>query len=442
MSDTVIRVDRLSKLYRIGRPEDRYKTLRESIAAAMKAPFRRAAKLLRGHPYCAANVETIWALKNVTFEVKRGEVIGIIGRNGAGKTTLLKILSRITEPTEGYAEIRGRIGSLLEVGTGFHPELTGRENIYLNGAILGMKKEEIERKFDDIVAFAEVEKFIDTPVKHYSSGMYVRLAFAVAAHLEPEILMVDEVLAVGDAAFQEKCLGQMGEVARGGRTVLFVSHNMAAIESLCSRAILLKDGQLVENGLPEGVIQQYLVDLSRKQHVSLGNRMDRQGNGRLRLIGISLMDSTDKQYSTLATGQEVKIVIEYEGQDTDSLNNVSMAIGFYDIRGQFILYCENEMVGSRFRHIPSRGKMVCSIDRLPLSPGMYYLNLYCEVNDVLADWIQRAYFIAVVPGDFFGTGKLPPPRHGGLLAPHDWAVVCPRENGHEIHEKSGSDGEQ
>jgi lipopolysaccharide transport system ATP-binding protein len=242
MSDTVIRVDGLSKLYRIGRPEDRYKTLRESMAGAVKTPFKRAAKLFRGQPYCAANMETIWALKNVTFEVKRGEVIGIIGRNGAGKTTLLKILSRITEPTEGYAEIDGRVGSLLEVGTGFHPELTGRENIYLNGAILGMKKAEIERKFDEIVAFAEVEKFIDTPVKHYSSGMYVRLAFAVAAHLEPEILMVDEVLAVGDAAFQEKCLGQMGEVARGGRTVLFVSHNMAAIESLCSRAILLKTG--------------------------------------------------------------------------------------------------------------------------------------------------------------------------------------------------------
>ena len=227
MSDIVIRVDSLSKQYRIGGKQEGYRTLRDTLTETFVSPFRRARKLLRGHAYGAAELdEIIWALRDISFEVKRGEVVGIIGRNGAGKTTLLKILSRITEPTEGYAEIHGRVGSLLEVGTGFHPELTGRENIYLNGAILGMKKAEIERKFDEIVDFAEIEKFIDTPVKHYSSGMYVRLAFAVAAHMEPEILLVDEVLAVGDAAFQKKCLGKMGEVAEGGRTVLFVSHNM------------------------------------------------------------------------------------------------------------------------------------------------------------------------------------------------------------------------
>jgi len=224
MNDVAIRVENLGKLYHLGKRE-RYRTLRDTLVASIAAPFRR----LRSGPSSSGGPETIWALKDVSFEVKHGEVIGIIGRNGAGKSTLLKILSRITEPTEGQATISGRVGSLLEVGTGFHPELTGRDNIFLNGAILGMKKAEIERKFDEIVAFAEVERFIDTPVKHYSSGMYVRLAFAVAAHLEPEILIVDEVLAVGDVAFQKKCLGKMGEASRSGRTVLFVSHNMAAV---------------------------------------------------------------------------------------------------------------------------------------------------------------------------------------------------------------------
>jgi lipopolysaccharide transport system ATP-binding protein len=236
MSYTAIRVDNLSKQYRIGGPQKKYETLRDTLANTLATPLRRAGKLLRGQATGAAELDaTIWALRDVSFKVQRGEVVGIIGRNGAGKSTLLKILSRITEPTLGVAEIRGRVGSLLEVGTGFHQELTGRENIYLNGAILGMKRHEIEHKFDEIVAFAEVEKFIDTPVKHYSSGMHLRLAFAVAAHLEPEILLVDEVLAVGDAAFQKKCLNKMEDVGQQGRTVLFVSHNMPAITRLCER---------------------------------------------------------------------------------------------------------------------------------------------------------------------------------------------------------------
>jgi len=259
MSKIAIRVENLSKQYRIGGPQPRYKTLRESLTEAAQAPFRRAAKLLRGEAYGAAGLEeTIWALKDVSFRVDQGEVVGIIGRNGAGKSTLLKILSRITEPTEGYAEIHGRVGSLLEVGTGFHPELTGRENIYLNGAILGMKRAEIEGKFDEIVAFSEIERFLDTPIKHYSSGMAVRLAFSVAAHLEPEILLVDEVLAVGDVAFQKKCLGKMGDVATEGRTVLFVSHNMAAITRLCQRTILLEEARILQDGLSHQVVSAYL----------------------------------------------------------------------------------------------------------------------------------------------------------------------------------------
>jgi len=259
MGDVVIRSDGLSKQYRIGAKLDGHKTLRATLTDGFVAPFRRTIKLLQGQASSAAEMhEKIWALKDVSFEIKRGEVVGIIGRNGAGKTTLLKILSRITEPTEGYAEIRGRVGSLLEVGTGFHPELTGRENIYLNGAILGMKKAEIERKFDEILDFAEIEKFIDTPVKHYSSGMYVRLAFAIAAHLEPDILLVDEVLAVGDIAFQKKCLGKMGEVATGGRTVIFVSHNMAAVKALCQTGIHLDNGVVSYFGEVTNAINDYL----------------------------------------------------------------------------------------------------------------------------------------------------------------------------------------
>jgi lipopolysaccharide transport system ATP-binding protein len=249
----IVRIENVSKQFRIGAREPGYDTLRESIIHALNAPFRRLRRQ-NGKP----KNETIWALKDVSFNVAEGEVVGVIGRNGAGKSTLLKVLSRITEPTVGRIRLYGRVASLLEVGTGFHPELTGRENIYLNGAILGMTKAEIDRKFDEIVDFAELEKFLDTPVKRYSSGMYMRLAFAVASHLEPEILLVDEVLAVGDAAFQKKCLGKMGEVAKQGRTVLFISHNMTAIRSLCGRAIWLDGGQVVGSGETGQVVLEYL----------------------------------------------------------------------------------------------------------------------------------------------------------------------------------------
>lgn len=251
MSNPIIEVSELSKLYHIGNKLP-YKTLRETLMNAVKSP----ATLFRRNG--SGGDDTFWALKDVSFEVQQGEVIGIIGRNGAGKSTLLKILSRVTEPTEGEVRLRGRVASLLEVGTGFHPELTGRENIFLNGAILGMSRQEIKKKFDEIVAFAETEKFLDTPVKRYSSGMYVRLAFAVAAHLEPEILIIDEVLSVGDAQFQKKCLGKMGDVAKGGRTVLFVSHNMQAISSLCTKAIYLESGQIKEFDRTDSIIPLYL----------------------------------------------------------------------------------------------------------------------------------------------------------------------------------------
>jgi len=314
MNDIAIRVEHLSKQYRIGGKRERYKTLRDTLAEAFMAPFRRASKLLRGQATGAAELdETIWALKDVSFEIKRGEVVGIIGRNGAGKSTLLKILSRITEPTSGFAEVRGRVGSLLEVGTGFHPELTGRENIYLNGAILGMKRVEIDRKFDEIVAFAEVEKFIDTPVKHYSSGMYLRLAFAVAAHLEPEILLVDEVLAVGDAHFQKKCLNKMQNVGREGRTVLFISHNMHAITRLCERAILLDEGKLLMNGPSQQVVSVYL-------NSGYGTKAEREwpdpskapGAEVARLRAVRVKTEDGRVTDVIDIRQPVRIEMEYE----------------------------------------------------------------------------------------------------------------------------------
>lgn len=259
MSNFAIQVEGIGKKYHIGALQAKYQTIRETLTSALMSPLRRAGSLLRGHSTGAADLhEEIWALRDISFQVKHGEVVGLIGRNGAGKSTLLKILSRITEPSEGLARIHGRVGSLLEVGTGFHPELTGRENVYLNGAILGMKRFEIDREFDEILAFAEVEKFIDTPVKHYSSGMRVRLAFAVAAHLDPEILLVDEVLSVGDARFQRKCLNKMQDVSHGGRTVIFVSHNMSSVTRLCERAILLDQGQVIADGLSHKVVASYM----------------------------------------------------------------------------------------------------------------------------------------------------------------------------------------
>lgn len=268
MSNIAIQVDKLGKQYRIGRRE-RYRTFRDVLTTSVTAPFQRVSGLLKGNASAASNLtDTIWALREASFEVNQGEVVGIIGHNGAGKSTLLKILSRITDPTEGYAKIHGRVGTLLEVGTGFHPELTGRENVYLNGAILGMTRDQIERKFDEIVAFAEVEQFIDTPVKHYSSGMGLRLGFAVAAHLEPEILIVDEVLAVGDFAFQQKCMGKMGEVASTGRTVLFVSHNMESMQRLCKRIIILGKGHMIFDGESRKAIDLYYNQIIKSAKIS------------------------------------------------------------------------------------------------------------------------------------------------------------------------------
>ncbi|MGA2584721.1 MAG: ABC transporter ATP-binding protein [Tepidisphaeraceae bacterium] len=307
MSEIAIKIEGLGKRYRIGQRK-KYKTFRESIVSAATSPFRR----LTGNP--GENGEaSFWALREVGFEVRQGDVVGIIGRNGAGKSTLLKILSRITEPTEGRVEISGRVGSLLEVGTGFHPELTGRENIYLNGAILGMKKTEIDRKFDEIVAFAETEKFLDTPAKHYSSGMYTRLAFAVAAHLEPEILVVDEVLAVGDVQFQQKCLGKMNEVAKEGRTVLFVSHNMGAVVSLCTRGILMQSGRLIADGPTDEVLSQYLSHVYDEVTEIVDDTPPSEGQ-RLKIRRVRVVDSAGRATQESNLTAELWVEVNFDVQ--------------------------------------------------------------------------------------------------------------------------------
>lgn len=302
---SIIRVENITKQYRVGSTQAAYQTLRDTIVESVKAPFRRDRAEKQ-------NADTIWALNGISFEVPRGQVVGIIGRNGAGKSTLLKILSRITEPTSGRAELYGRVGSLLEVGTGFHPELTGRENIFLNGVIMGMKREEIERKFDEIVAFAEISRFLDTPVKRYSSGMYVRLAFAVAAHLEPEILIVDEVLAVGDASFQRKCLDKMKDVSQHGRTVLFVSHNMSAVTRLCERTILLDQGKVLSDGPSHEVVSTYLrsgLGTTAKREWSSGNG---PGNGIARLLSVRVRNAHNETKDAIDIRQPVGVEMEYE----------------------------------------------------------------------------------------------------------------------------------
>jgi lipopolysaccharide transport system ATP-binding protein len=408
MSETVIKVQNLSKQYRIGNKEG-YKTFRETLVDAAKAPFQKISTLInRQSAIRSPQSETIWALKDVSFEVKQGEVVGIIGRNGTGKSTLLKILSKITEPTEGRVELRGRVGSLLEVGTGFHPELTGHENIYLYGAILGMDRWEVTRKFNEIVAFSELEKFIDTPVKRYSSGMYMRLAFAVAAHLEPEILLVDEVLAVGDVAFQRKCLGKMGNVSKEGRTVLFVSHNMAAIENLCEKAILLNSGNVIRQGDPKQVINFYLETVLpfTIEGALLAERNDRSGNGRIRLTSFHIEDARGNKLASARSGMDMVFVFGFQCRDGETIRNVDIGFSIHSSieQGLFVLY--SSYVGKIFKTVPRDGEFRCFISKLPLSAGHYRVGARVTVGGDEADWPRNGVgYLEVEMGDFYGTGS-------------------------------------
>ncbi len=430
MDDIAIRVEGIGKQYRIGKME-KYKTLRDSIASALCAPFQKATQLFQGGETDEdESDQTFWALKDISFEVKQGEVIGVIGGNGAGKSTLLKILSRIAEPTVGFAEIRGRVGSLLEVGTGFHPELTGRENTYLNGAILGMKQADIERKFDEIVAFSEVEKFIDTPVKHYSSGMYLRLAFSVAAHLEPEILLVDEVLAVGDAGFQKKCLGKMGSVAKEGRTVLFVSHNLGAITQLCGRAVQLEKGRLKRVGHSVEVVNTYLSSLfGTEVKSSWSSESSLPNDSEVQFTSVRLLSSDGRPQSVVNFNDSLVIEIAYHVKVP--IRDLSVAFQVYDSMNNIVFETIDTDMPELNACVRNPGCYLATTKIHPclLKPGRYYLSFvsYVEGKGSFKLFQQLEGVLAF---DVSEVGYTFHPRRYGIVAPVlDWKVCRLDDNG-------------
>ena len=403
-----VAVSGLGKVYRLG-TESGATTAREALLHAVRG----------GKALVPASM--LWALRDVNLELARGETLGIIGRNGAGKSTLLKLISHITWPTEGEIRLYGRLASLLEVGTGFHPELTGRENIFLNGTILGMRRHEILRRFDEIVEFAEIAKFLDTPVKRYSSGMYVRLAFAVAAHLDPEILVVDEVLAVGDAAFQRKCLGKMGEVAREeGRAVIFVSHNMVAITALCARGILLEGGRVTADGAAGAVVQQYLRSLETLITTPLAERRDRSGSGALRFESVTVRNVSAGS-GLVRSGDDVELSIAYQS-DQPTLSNVHVNVIIHGPLDEQLCQLSSGPQRGDFERIPGCGAFVCRIPRLPFEAGAYRITVYSTVNADVADWVMHAAVMDVEPGDYFGTGRMNDEGQGHFLVTHNWDV--------------------
>ncbi|MFA7345732.1 MAG: ABC transporter ATP-binding protein [Terrimicrobiaceae bacterium] len=420
----VITTEGLSKRYRLGVINRRY------LYKDMQSFFARC--LGRPDPHSEVDARVthtregiIWALDDVNFEIRDGDVVGVIGRNGSGKSTLLKILSRITSPTKGTARIKGRVASLLEVGTGFHQELTGRDNVFLNGSILGMPKEMIRAKFDEIVAFSGVEEYIDTPVKRYSSGMRVRLAFAVAAHLEPDILIVDEVLAVGDSSFQQKCLGRMTEAAQEGRTVLFVSHNAAAVENLCVRGIVLDQGRGVFEGTQTQALQFY-AECCHSESGSLRERRDRGGTGALRIAEIDFRSFDGRVLKSVSSGQDVNVCLHFESHTNRTFPTLNARI---HISNQFdlpIFMQHNGLSGDAFGPLPATGTFVCQIPRLPLPPGRYRVSFYVSSGyyrgaDQL-DYMIHAVDMNVDGGDFFGTGEVPLAGEGVCLVPARWRL--------------------
>jgi lipopolysaccharide transport system ATP-binding protein len=411
-----ISIEGLSKAYRLGHQLQKSETVGEAFFSALAAPFKRF-RHMSSDNHEGNEDETFWALKDVTFDIKAGEVFGIVGRNGAGKSTMLKVLSRITEPTSGRAILRGRVASLLEVGTGFHRELTGRENIFLNGAILGMKKAEIVRKFDQIVAFSEIEKFLDTPVKHYSSGMYVRLAFAVAAHLEPEILIVDEVLAVGDAEFQKKCLGKMQEVASGdGRTVLFVSHNMGAVRRLCHSAVYLQNGQVVNLGPADQIVDQYLNQaLPDGMEIALSDRPRTKGLTRT-ITGFAAKPA--EGYESITPGGSVVFELTYDAPET--IRNATVNILIDSDRSERLMG-----FNTRWEHGPitlkaGRNVVRCRTDDFLLAPGRYTVDLVIWSSDKRVDAVEKAAIFDVKYADYYGTGEMPQPAQTRILRRSQW----------------------
>jgi lipopolysaccharide transport system ATP-binding protein len=409
-----VRAEGISKRFRLGAAVQG--RLTETMWNALERPFRLSAK--NGIP----RREYIWALKDVSFEINEGEVIGIIGRNGAGKSTLLKILSRITEPTEGSFDVRGRVGSLLEVGSGFHPDLTGRENVYLYGSVLGMRKRDVERKFDEIVSFAEVERFIDTPVKRYSSGMYMRLAFAVAAHLEPEILMVDEVLSVGDFQFQKKCLGRIEQVAMDGRTVLFVSHNTAAVASLCTRAYLLDSGRIVGAGAAPDVVRQYIAESKSAEIISIGERQDRRGDGSVRVTGLRIENS--ERGRPISSSSRLRVTLDYESAAPLSDTRFQVTIHDADYHPLYLL--DTDLEGALPGVLPARGTLICVTDPIRFTPGTCGLMVGVDRRGTLADGIEYAGVFEVEPDGFF-AGRVPLRSEAAALLHHKWVLAGPHD---------------
>jgi lipopolysaccharide transport system ATP-binding protein len=409
MNDIAIDVRGLGKKYRVGQQEQRYRALRDTLADCLRKPL----EVLRNSRRQKRGDDMFWALKDVHFQVRQGEVIGIIGRNGAGKSTLLKIISRITEPTAGRISIRGRIGSLLEVGSGFHPELTGRENIYMNGAILGMRRAEIERKFDEIVEFAEVEKFLDSPVKHYSSGMYMRLAFAVAAHLDPEILVIDEVLAVGDAEFQRKCLGKMGDVARKGRTVLFVSHNLAAVENLCTSAVVLEHGALVYSGPTHSAISKYVSSRTESGAVVKFDKRVHKNASAIRFSTIEVAPEGGLAGDVIRCGKDFVIRVSYDC--TEPVASPVFSIAIFSKLSIPIFGVTTIDLGISMPRITEAGCFELLVKTPNLMPDRYFVHIAVgdHVNLLRYDHITDAAVLDIVGSDVYGSGKLM--AHGNLI---------------------------
>lgn len=411
--NNIIKVEGLSKKYLINKTSvPKSDTLYGNFINSLKNIKKVAQK---------TEVDEFWALQDVSFNIEKGDRVGIIGRNGAGKSTLLKILSRITPPTSGRVEITGRLASLLEVGTGFHGDLSGRDNIYLNGSILGMSKHEIDRKFDEIVAFSEIERFIDTPVKRYSSGMYVRLAFAVAAHLEPEILIVDEVLAVGDAAFQKKCMGKMEDVSTNhGRTILFVSHQMAAVQNLCNKGIYFKNGQLIQQGKIDEIIPTYLKAGAEAKSLHFDNRKDRSGSGKVIFKSFRLLNNQKEEIANTQCGSD--FYIELSVFAIEDVSNYVVSIGIDDDMGTRITHLSNDTTNQIFPILPKgKSEILIKIQKLPLNSGLYSFTLFSSANNEILDWVQEAGSIDVESGDFYNTGKLAPEGQGKIYV--DYAII-------------------
>ncbi len=416
MDDVAICTYQLGKRYRLGTDIRGYGTLREGLARAGQQTLQTVTRRRR-----SSSRPAFWALRDLSLTVRDGEIVGLIGHNGAGKTTLLKILSRITEPSSGYADVRGRVGSLLEVGTGFHPELTGRENIFLNGAILGMRRSEIRRRFDEIVAFSEIERFLDTPVKRYSSGMSVRLAFAVAAHLEPEILLVDEVLAVGDAAFQRKSLGKMGEVASQGRTVIFVSHNLAIIQALCQRGVLLQEGRQVVDGPVAEAVGVYLRGLERAASQDLLERTDRDARGYddALVSRLEIRDAVSGTPAVVVSGHRALIVVHV----TKVIPMMQCRLTILNSLGQPVTTFDSEVSAPRDARTAQLGPQIaCEIDSVLLLPGRYRIDVLLKGRNQIQDGLHAATFFDVEPGVHGGRPTPATAGDGDVVLTHAWRL--------------------